>query len=661
MCTPCKGRSRVQPMQGIITGNSHDLEPSPRLDGSVTGTDCLTSRGSTSTLGGERHQMKMVLEKATDNHSNAKDMAKMLVVILIPLVALTVSSALSLAATVSKLQHSRMTLASIDASERVSAVILALQVERGLTATYVSGNRTEESVMETLNQKRSVTNRAIENDNAFLTLNVSGTVYATKEMLLDDINRYRSYVDFKGSELPITHPITFYTDIIQQLLVESYGQSTRLVEGTLWPRIVCKDNILLLSDLYGIQRALGSSFYAGCSLRPADLDWFRRLYSSSESQIKTVFFYSPAAAATYQELVRSKEPNGFYLRIMRSEIIRGGDPCADHGEGRASRLSEYWFKNMTIFIEILAAVMQGESDYISVKIDEIIAGALQAVAGNITVLVLTVAVSLTLATIQLVQARQLLRKVGIYARNLGVKTKELTREKRTTEKLLYQMMPRSVADQLRQKQELIAEEFSSVTIYFGDIVEFTSLAARSTPMQIIEFLNDLYSIFDNYIDMYDVYKVETIGDAYMVASGLPEPTANHACEIACMALDLLREVQLFRIPHLPAESLSLRVGLHSGSCVAGVVGIKMPRYCLFGDTVNTASRMESTGRAQRIQISEATRDQIVSEKTHPHGRQFVIAPRGSTAVKGKGMMRTYWLCEELTTRRLIGRHTAGLD
>uniref|UniRef100_A0A670JR34 Guanylate cyclase n=1 Tax=Podarcis muralis TaxID=64176 RepID=A0A670JR34_PODMU len=208
----------------------------------------------------------------------------------------------------------------------------------------------------------------------------------------------------------------------------------------------------------------------------------------------------------------------------------------------------------------------------------------------------------------------LLSRMEQYANNLEKLVEERTQayleEKRKAENLLYQILPHSVAEQLKRGETVQAEAFDCVTIYFSDIVGFTSLSAESTPMQVVTLLNDLYTCFDAIIDNFDVYKVETIGDAYMVVSGLPVRNGKlHAHEIVRMALALLEAVKTFRIRHRPNEQLRLRVGIHSGPVCAGVVGLKMPRYCLFGDTVNTASRMEKEG-APLIHVSSTTKENL---------------------------------------------------
>ncbi|WAR24781.1 ANPRA-like protein [Mya arenaria] len=146
---------------------------------------------------------------------------------------------------------------------------------------------------------------------------------------------------------------------------------------------------------------------------------------------------------------------------------------------------------------------------------------------------------------------------------------------------------------------------------------------------VVGLLNKLYITFDEIIDKYDVYKVETIGDAYMVVSGLPIYTEHHARECANMAIDLIKASKTFVIPHMPDEPLKLRIGLHSGPVCAGVVGLKMPRYCLFGDTVNTSSRMESNSEAYKIHISTPCYEFLA-----PYGF-FNIEKRGVIAVKVK--------------------------
>ncbi|XP_067354009.1 atrial natriuretic peptide receptor 1 isoform X2 [Channa argus] len=254
----------------------------------------------------------------------------------------------------------------------------------------------------------------------------------------------------------------------------------------------------------------------------------------------------------------------------------------------------------------------------------------------------------------------LLSRMEQYANNLEELVEERTQayheEKRKAEALLYQILPHSVAEQLKRGETVQAEAFDSVTIYFSDIIGFTSLSAESTPLQVVTLLNDLYTCFDAIIDNFDVYKVETIGDAYMVVSGLPVRNGKlHAREVARMSLALLDAVKSFKIRHRPNQQLKLRIGIHSGPVCAGVVGLKMPRYCLFGDTVNTASRMESNGEALRIHVSEATR-QVLQEFSC-----FQLQLRGVIEVKGKGCMRTYWLLGEDNTQVTEERTTSSSD
>ncbi|XP_029671492.1 atrial natriuretic peptide receptor 1-like [Formica exsecta] len=246
----------------------------------------------------------------------------------------------------------------------------------------------------------------------------------------------------------------------------------------------------------------------------------------------------------------------------------------------------------------------------------------------------------------------LLSRMEQYATNLETLVEERTadylEEKRKCEELLYQLLPKSVASQLILGQSVIAETYDQVTIYFSDIVGFTSLSAESTPLQVVDLLNDLYTCFDSIIENFDVYKVETIGDAYMVVSGLPVRNGmNHAREIARMSLALRDTVMTFSIRHRPNEQLKLRIGMHSGPCVAGVVGLKMPRYCLFGDTVNTASRMESNGEALKIHVSPKTKEILDTFGT------FELVCRGEVILKGKGPMITYWLMGEKPTNNNV--------
>ncbi|XP_007563225.1 retinal guanylyl cyclase 1 [Poecilia formosa] len=237
----------------------------------------------------------------------------------------------------------------------------------------------------------------------------------------------------------------------------------------------------------------------------------------------------------------------------------------------------------------------------------------------------------------------MLRMLEQYSSNLEdlirERTEELELERQKTDQLVAQMLPKSVAQALKLGKPVEPEHFSVVTLYFSDIVGFTTISALSEPIEVVDLLNDLYTLFDAIIPLHDVYKVETIGDAYMVASGVPTRNGNrHAAEMANMSLDILSLIGSFKARHMPDLKLRIRVGLHSGPVVAGVVGLTMPRYCLFGDTVNTTSRMESTSLPYRIHVNQTTVDLL-----NNLNMGYKIQVRGLTELKGKGIETTYWL------------------
>jgi atrial natriuretic peptide receptor A len=215
----------------------------------------------------------------------------------------------------------------------------------------------------------------------------------------------------------------------------------------------------------------------------------------------------------------------------------------------------------------------------------------------------------------------------------------LVEEKSKTEELLYQFVPKTIASRLREGQFVEPEAFECVTVFYSDIVGFTSLSSESSPMEVVDFLSELYLCFDETLEQHDTFKVDTIGDAYIVASGLPQPNdGKHVIEIAETALELRDRLKRFKIPHKPGRSLEMRVGIHSGPCVAGIVGgLDMPKYCVFGDTLTTGKFMESSGLPMKIHITDESRRLLADVQ------RFHIEPRVPKVTRDGLPYQTYWL------------------
>lgn len=211
------------------------------------------------------------------------------------------------------------------------------------------------------------------------------------------------------------------------------------------------------------------------------------------------------------------------------------------------------------------------------------------------------------------------------------------KEHERSEKLLLNILPPSIAEQLKQEQGIIADGFSEVTILFADIVNFTSLSERISPQELVAMLNRVFSAFDRLAQQHGLEKIKTIGDAYMVVGGLPEPRIDHAEAMAEMALGMQAEISSLNSEI--EEAIGIRIGINTGPVVAGVIGIQKFAYDIWGDAVNTASRMESHGKENCIQLTESTYELLK--------KNYRCEEQGIVDIKGKGKMKVYFLMGRL--------------
>ncbi|MBT3240130.1 MAG: adenylate/guanylate cyclase domain-containing protein [Chloroflexi bacterium] len=204
-----------------------------------------------------------------------------------------------------------------------------------------------------------------------------------------------------------------------------------------------------------------------------------------------------------------------------------------------------------------------------------------------------------------------------------------------SESLLLNILPKDIAAILKQDQEqdIIADQFDAASVLFADLVGFTPLSATMAPVEMVELLNEVFSYFDSLLEKYGVEKIRTIGDSYMVASGVPKPREDHALAIAQMGLDMREYISNFESDK--GQKIGFRFGINSGPVVAGVIGRKKFVYAVWGDTVNVASRMESHGSSGNIQISQATQELIKDS--------FLCGPQGKVNIKGKGEMPVWYV------------------
>ncbi|CAH2048807.1 unnamed protein product, partial [Iphiclides podalirius] len=548
---------------------------------------------------------------------------RLLLLPFIPILALIVQTTLSLKNSLTNGREVADVEEQVSRATELGKLVTRLQQERSEVAFFIFTNGS--TLRSNLTQRFADTDSAVQQMGELPTL-----VFKNRSKPIDGSAFLAELAYLRANINPgtsMTEAVEWYTNANAALLNHLTKEIKDTDSSTIWRYLVGFKNLLRSIECKGIASVLGINYFARGYLQSRSHERYIAHMVLGRDLLDNTLNLVPSLIPLHMD-IKEDSPEYQVLEKKNQQIVDN-----KHQEGSVSDAIEYFDQTATL-LDKLRAVQKQLRQYIREGVNESLTEARRSEAVCAGILVLVCVVS----PIIIALVRNAVNTIQVYARNLSEKARELEYEKELSDSLLYQMLPPSVAKQLKQTQQVPAEFFASVTVYFSDIVGFTAIAAVSTPYQVISFLNSVYKLFDERIECYDVYKIETIGDSYMVASGLPVRNGNkHATEIASMALELLEATSMCRLPHRPDQMLCMRSGIHTGPCVAGIVGSKMPRYCLFGDTINTASRMESTGEPMKIQISED-----VKRALDKSGR-FIMSPRGVVDVKGKGEMMTYWL------------------
>ncbi|XP_071527452.1 uncharacterized protein [Panulirus ornatus] len=544
----------------------------------------------------------------------------------IPVAALIVQTCWSMSVVATHQTEMQYLAKQVHGTVELGMLLSALQLERAEVAYFVFYNGTRDKMMD-LKNTFTHTDRVLEGIQSWPNFSESSgrVLLASKlrfQIKLEDLRR-----TLDGDESLITSMMDWY-NIITYFIMEAIISNIKDANvSSVWKLLVAYKDMIRSVEFFGIVMMEGLSFFGrGTLSRERFINFVTYDVLAWKSLNQTKDFVG---------VIRDRVEEFNYQYEEFKNITEWRDLIMLNAAQQADLIvADDYFYVMMRFIDELRKLQWLLLDMIKLYMSSETRSADTQVTVSIAVLV----VVLIISPIIIFLVRHATYTIQVFAATLTAKGTELRREKRRCDRLIYQMLPQPVAMQLKKKKTVPAESYKNVSVYFSDIVGFTTICSDSEPIQVVSLLNKLYNMFDSRIENFDVYKVETIGDAYMVVSGLPHPNGlRHASELANMALDLIEGAKSFEIPHRPDKSLLIRAGINSGPCVAGVVGTKMPRYCLFGDTVNVASRMESTGEAMKVHVSQTTKE--ILDQIGGYTLEF----RGYHEVKGKGNMPTFWL------------------
>lgn len=371
------------------------------------------------------------------------------------------------------------------------------------------------------------------------------------------LDKQRDYI--KDNQTKVSDDIHFYNKANDIFLNVLNNQLTTTNHHDLWRPLLADKMLSRAKENFGITMAFGIEYYLSCGLPEEDRLEFLVNMALAEDHFTTAKTYAPFIVEEFDK--RTARVFGLLLALEKGKEdviqLRGGECSAEKGHD--------YFNKMRVYQSILTALSQVIGQDIIEKIEYNVVVAAEDLSLSIFVFIM---VTISAPVLSLLVYR-LTSTVAQFAQNINQKSYEIAVEKKRTNDLLYSMLPRSVAAALLNKTPVQPSYYDYVTVYFSDIVGFSKLSTISTPLQIVSLLNQLYHFIDEKIEKYDVYKVETIGDVYMIVSGLPHRNGRrHAAEIGKLSIELLEDIVKFTIPHLPMETVRLRIGVHTGKTLA---------------------------------------------------------------------------------------------
>ncbi|XP_074644028.1 uncharacterized protein LOC141900874 [Tubulanus polymorphus] len=565
---------------------------------------------------------------ALTDSGKRKQTFKMLSLTLTPILILTCIIIYSLHQNVIERNELQETRAAIDLIEDFGRLLHDLQRERDQTALFISaiGPNTINALYNlwnTTDKRLRITSDWLNNK----VLTEDRPEFKSKSSFGRYLEKHRREVKTRDEtgESSVFSELDFYTSLID--VIFGWLRKTIIKYGgtTFWKTMVAYQKLSACQQDAGLKRAMGSIFY----IRGGFKSFTNYTYYMKAHHGVIVYF---RRAENFSNLVRALvDSNNETVQILRARIDLLQEPILYRNVTNTSNsLGSTWYGLMTQYIEHIVDQRRDLAFQLQTLIDEDTSAA----DGQLALSSLMMLVALLITPIMSKLVVKVVNDMQKYAITLADKTKELRQEKRRTDSLLYEMLPKVVAETLKRKKDVDAEYFKDVSIMFAGIVEFDKIAGKLSPIQTVELLGNIYTLLDGCVSKYNAYKVETVGSKYMVASGIPMINPKNALEIAEMAIEMNALSESFTSP---IGKVWIQIGVNSGPCVAGVVGTTLPRYCLFGDTVNTASRMESFGLPNRIHISAKT------QRTLKKANKFKMISRGTLTIKGKGVMTTYWL------------------